>query len=64
MKWRWGKKEVEAFEVSNKLLTSSDLLIHLDPQLEIVLSCDASSYGVGAVLAHKIPVDIFSRNLL
>jgi len=34
---------------------SSDLLIHFDPSLLFVLACDASQYGIDAVLAHKMP---------
>ena len=55
VKWTWKKKEEEAFKTSKKLLASSDLLVHFDPSLKIVLACDASSYGVGAVLAHQMP---------
>ena len=36
-------------------MTSSDLLVHFDPSLPIVMACDASQYGIGAVLAHKMP---------
>ena len=54
-KWCWKEKEEAAFQSSKQLLLSSKLLIHFDPQLDIVLACDASSYGVGTVLAHKMP---------
>jgi len=34
---------------------SSQLLVHFDPKLEICLACDASAYGIGVVLSHKMP---------
>ena len=55
VKWSWKQREVKSFEASKKLLMSSGVLMHFNPSLPIVLSCDASSYGVGAVLAHKMP---------
>ena len=53
--WRWTKEEMKAFQASKDLLTSSPLLVHFDPQLKLILACDASAYGVGAVLAHQMP---------
>ena len=53
--WRWSSAEREAFQVSKDLLSSSPLLVHFDPQLPLTLACDASAYGVGAVLSHRWP---------
>jgi len=53
--WRWTNTEEKAFQASEDLLTSSTLLMHFKPTLELVLMCDASSYGVSAVLAHHNP---------
>ena len=51
--WHWTSRQKKAFERSKELLLSSQLLVHFDPNLEIHLACDASSYGIGAVLSHK-----------
>ncbi len=53
--WRWENTEQKAFEASKQLLLSSQLLAHYDPQHALVLACDASPYGLGAVLAHHYP---------
>ena len=53
--WRWTGEEENAFIASNELLTSKSLLVHFDPKLKLVLACDASAYGIGAVLAHCFP---------
>lgn len=55
IRWRWTGTEEKAFCASKDLLTSSALLVHFNPELELILMCDASSYGVGAVLAHRMP---------
>ena len=49
--WHWGPAEAEA---SKKLLTSSGCLTHFESSLPLTLACDASSYGLGAVLSHKM----------
>ena len=67
--WRWHKEEQEALEASKKLLQSTNVLVHFNPDLELILSCDASSYGLGAVLSHQMPdgserpIEFVSRTL-
>ena len=51
VKWTWGKPQ-KAFMEAKSQLTSSGILVHFDPQQELTLSCDASPYGVGAVLSQ------------
>ena len=53
--WKWTSAQDKAFNESKDLLTSSSLLVHFDPKLPILLACDASAYGIGAVLAHQLP---------
>ena len=67
-KWRWEKGQQEAFENSKSTLLNSTLLVHYDPKLPITVSADSSSYGIGAVLSHRIdgvdrPVYFVSRTL-
>lgn len=53
--WTWGKSQREAFRDVKDLLRSPRVLVHFDDQLPLVLSCDASPYGLGAVLSHRMP---------
>ena len=52
--WSWEEPQQKAFNQANKLLTTSALLTHFDPKKRVILSCDASPYGVGAILCHQM----------
>jgi len=45
----------QAFRLAKESLTSSKVLVHFNPDLPIVLECDASQYGIGAVISHRFP---------
>ncbi|XP_044166137.1 uncharacterized protein K02A2.6-like [Acropora millepora] len=53
--WSWQPECQEAFESAKELLQSAKVLAHYDVNLPIKLACDASSYGIGAVLSHVMP---------
>ena len=53
--WCWGTKQARAFSRVKKLLQSNRVLTHFDDQLPLLLECDASPYGLGAVLSHRMP---------
>ncbi|XP_042372461.1 uncharacterized protein K02A2.6-like [Plectropomus leopardus] len=68
-KWQWCEEQEGAFKEVKELLHSATLLVHFDPDKDITLSCDASPYGIGAVLSHVMedgsekPVGFASRTL-
>ena len=67
--WRWTARERKTFEDSRQLLVSSQVLVHFDSKLKLVLACDASAYGVGVVMSHRMhdgtekPIAFASRTL-
>ena len=60
---------LEPLQQRNLRLQSAELLVHFDLAKELVLATDASDYGVGAVLSHKMeggterPIGYMSRSL-
>ena len=67
--WYWGDNQKRAFQTAKSQLTLADLLTHFDPDRKLIMSCDASPYGLGAVLAHELedesdrPIAYASRTL-
>ena len=56
-KWFWGQDQINAFQKSKEILTSDSVLVHFDPKYPIIVTADASPYGVGAILSLKIGKD-------
>ena len=67
--WKWQPEQEKAFNEAKAFLKSPKLLVHYDHHKELILTCDASPVGVGAVLAHKMddgterPIGYASRTL-
>ncbi|XP_068150236.1 uncharacterized protein [Drosophila tropicalis] len=67
--WVWAHKHQDAFMNLKNLVTSQNVLMHFDSKLPVSLTCDASPYGIGAVLSHKLqdgsekPIAFYSRTL-
>ena len=68
-KWVWSSACQQAFEVSKQALVDSPALAHYDATKPLQLACDASPFGVGAVLSQfddngkEGPVVFASRTL-
>jgi len=54
MPWNWGEEQEKAFQDAKSQLSSECVLVHYDPEKELILACDASPCGVGAVLSHRM----------
>ena len=67
--WTWGRQQQQAFDEAKSFLKSPQLLTPYDTEKPLVLACDASPVGVGAVLAHRMedgsdrPIGYASRAL-
>ncbi|XP_041863718.1 uncharacterized protein K02A2.6-like [Melanotaenia boesemani] len=67
--WKWNREQEKAFEKAKNMLNTSDVLVHYSADRELILSCDASPYGIGAVFSHIMedgherPVGFVSRTL-
>ena len=68
-RWVWNDEQQVAFQRAKDALQSDALLTHYDPGKPLVLACDTSDYGVGAILSHVVdggkerPIAYISRTL-
>lgn len=56
-KWSWTHACEEAFKKGKEMLLSSTVLVNYDTEKPLRLACDASPYGVGAVILHVMEND-------
>ena len=56
-RYQWSQTQQDVFDTVKSQLASSKVLVHYDSDIDLVLSCDASPYGVGAVLSHRFGAD-------
>ena len=67
--WEWKAPQEQAFQKTKRLLVEAPVLAHYDVKAPLVVSADASPYGVGAVLSilddlgQERPVAFASRSL-
>ena len=54
-KWKWTKVHEDVFAEIKRIIASNPVLAHYDLNSEIVLTCDASAVGVGAVMEKRLP---------
>ena len=45
-------QQSDAFSNIRKVLSSPPIVVHVDPSIPLVLTTDASEYGIGAGLSH------------
>ncbi len=53
-RWIWRRDQKEGFEQAKAWLLSDTFLVHSDPTKELILACDASPYGLGAMISHRM----------
>ena len=69
VKWEWKQEQVTALARMRDALQSPNLLTHYDPNQLLVLACDASPFGLEAVVSHRFsdgtekPISFASRTL-
>ena len=55
VQWLWTDEADKAFNTAKRMVTSDQVLAHFQTDVLLKLACDASPYGIGAVLSHTYP---------
>ncbi|UYV70438.1 K02A2.6-like [Cordylochernes scorpioides] len=55
-RWKWTREHRILFNRCESLLTNESVLTHYDPTKELVLACDASSYGLGVLEKEALSI--------
>ena len=68
VQWHWGKQQSDAYSNIRQIMSSPPFVVNFDPSKPLVLTTDASEYGIGAVLSHTTtdgehPIAYYSRTL-
>ncbi|UYV78632.1 K02A2.6-like, partial [Cordylochernes scorpioides] len=50
--WKWNKEHQRYFAEVKNLMSSKSVLAHFNEDLPILVNCDASEYGVGAIFSQ------------
>ena len=61
--WRWSGIETSSFELLKTKLSEAPVLCLYDVKRPLVLTCDVSYYGIGAVLSHTYPTGVNAQLL-
>ena len=62
--WEWTREHQKAFDSVKELISHNTGLAHYDPSAELLLTTDASSVGVGAVLEIRTPEGVNCPRIL
>jgi len=53
VEWNWTERCQWAMQKIKDELCNETLLVHFDPRQQLLLSTDASQYGISAIISHK-----------
>ena len=68
-RWAWRSDQQAAFDRVKLLLIEDMVLVYYEPKRPLIVACNSSAYGIGAVVSHKMddgserPVCFASRTL-